>query len=135
MHWSPAEKERLKEFQALQKRDKQLEATQKQMEAADKQRKAAEQLDAAAKAIKDAIKGAGDANVALGKAVGEMLSNSLPKRAKRVSKGEAEGVFDNANMTLKGMDANMGQQVSYGSQLDIIHKDLQDLNKRIFVVK
>lgn len=135
VHWSPAEKERLKEFQALQKRDKQLEATQKQMEAADKQRKAAEQLDAAAKAIKDAIKGAGDANVALGKAVGEMLSNSLPKRAKRVSKGEAEGVFDNANMTLKGMDANMGQQVSYGSQLDIIHKDLQDLNKRIFVVK
>lgn len=135
VHWTPAEKERLSEFQRLQKKDKQLEAAQKQMDAADKQQKAAEQLQEAAKAIQNANKGVGDSAKELGKAVGEMLANSLPKRSRRGSTKEASELFDNAEMTLKGMDATIGESASYGSQLDIIHKDLQQIMKHTYFVK
>ena len=135
VHWTPAEKERLSEFQRLQRKDKQLEAAQKQMDAADKQKKAAEQLQEAAKAIQNANKGVGDSAKDLGKAVGEMLANSLPKRSKRGSKKEASEIFDNAGMTLKGMDATIGEKASYGSQLDILHRDLQQMMSKTYLVR
>jgi len=135
VHWTPAERERLSEFQRLQRKDKQLEAAQKQMDAADKQQKAAEQLQEAAKAIQNANKGVGDSAKELGRAVGEMLANSLPKRSRRGSKKEASEIFDNAGMTLKGMDATIGEKASYGSQLDILHNDLQNIMKHTYFVK
>ena len=120
---------------SLEELQSQLEAAQKQMDAADKQQKAAEQLQEAAKAIQNANKGVGDSAKELGRAVGEMLANSLPKRSRRGSKKEASEIFDNAGMTLKGMDATIGEKASYGSQLDILHKDLQTIMKNTYLVR
>lgn len=51
VHWTTAEKARIKDFQRLQGKDKALEAQQKQMDAADKQKQAAEALQRAANAL------------------------------------------------------------------------------------
>ena len=135
--WTHSEKERLAEFQKLQKKDKSLEAAQKQMDAAEKQRKAADALNEAAKAIRSAVLGRNDAGKTL-KEAGKDLREASSKRRTVSTNKSAEEIFKGARkgLTAKGIGTAMGQrQVSYNGQLDTLHKDLQDLNKRIYVVK
>ena len=141
VHWTRAEKERLGEFQKLQRKDKQLEAAQKQMEAAEKQRKSAEQLHEAAKAIQTASKGMGEASRNLGTAIGDIIGNALPKRGRKAKTDEeAREVFDNMGLTLnaKGVPEIIGEkqsQATYNGQLDLLHKDLQNIMRNTYLVK
>lgn len=133
VHWTRNERERLGEFQRLQRKDKQLEVAQKQMEAAEKQKKVAEQLHEAAKAVQNASKGMGEASKTLGSAIGGMLGGMLPKRSHRAKVGDAEAraVFGSA----KGMSGSVGGDMGANTKLDLLHRDLQELNKRVFVVR
>ena len=55
VHWTTQERNRIKDYQRLQGKDKQLEAQQKQMEAADRQKQAADALQSAANALNAAM--------------------------------------------------------------------------------
>ena len=61
VHWSAAERRRIRDLQELQRRDKALEAAQRQMDAARKQEQAAERLSSAAASIRSAVWGRDDA--------------------------------------------------------------------------
>ena len=140
VHWTPAEKERLKDFQKLQRQDKALEAVQKQMEAANKQQQAADALKNAAKSIESANKGLGEQAKNLGKAVGELIGGMLPKAKKKPNTtDEAREVFSNMGVTLhtKGVTGMEGKHnpSEWGGKLDLLHKDLQDMQKNTYFVK
>lgn len=140
VHWTPAEKERLKDFQKLQRQDKALEAVQKQMEAASKQQQAADALKNAAKSIESANKGLGEQAKNLGKAVGELIGGMLPKAKKKPNTtDEARAVFSDMGVTLhtKGVTGMEGKQnpSEWGGKLDQLHKDLQDIQKHTYFVK
>ena len=139
VHFTHAEKERISQFETLQKKDKQLEASQKAMEAADKQLKAAEQLQDAAKAVRNAVEGRGETFKNMGSAIGDMLANSLPRMSRRRGKRkEATELFDNAHEVLNATGVEGEYHTSnldYSKQLGQIHTDLQNIQKNVFVVR
>jgi len=137
VHFTRAEKERIAEFQKLQKQDKRLEASQKAMEASKKQEDAAEKLKEAAKAIREAIYGRKEARDELTKA-GRELREANGKRRRRSQNDSPSLIFDNArkSMTARGVaGANATKQLDYSRQLGQLHTDLTNLNKRFFVVR
>lgn len=137
VHFTHAEKERLSEFQKLQKQDKRLEAAQKAMEAADKQKKAAEQLQEAAKAIKEAIYGRSEAGKDL-KDAGKNLKEANSKRRKRSQEVSPEMIFDNARKSLnaRGVSSSYSTKtIDYTTQFSTLHTDLQQIMKKAYLVR
>jgi hypothetical protein len=135
--WTHSEKERLAQFNALQRKDKQLEASQKAMEAADKQKKAAEALQEAARAIREAMFGRGDAGKNLRDA-GKDLREASRQRRTRSRNLSADKLFEGAKkgLTAKGIGGALQQRSqNYNGQLTQLHKDLQGMAKRVYVVK
>lgn len=137
VHFTHAEKERIQAFEKLQKKDKALEASQKAMEAAEKQKNAAQKLEDAAKAIKDAVLGRTDAKSEVSKAGKELREASAKRRT--VAKNERpDQIFEKArkNLYARGVaGASATKQLDYSLQFQQLHTDLQQLNKRVFVVK
>lgn len=135
--WTHSEKERLAQFNALQRKDKQLEASQKAMEAADKQKKAAEALQEAARAIREAMFGRGDAGKNLRDA-GKDLREASRQRRTRSRNLSADKLFEGAKkgLTAKGIGGALQQRSqNYNGQLTQLHKDLQGMAKRVYVVR
>jgi len=139
VHWTRGERERIGEFQTLKRRDKELDAAQKQMDAATKQKQAAEQLQEAAKAIRLAVMGRGDAGRNLREA-GRQLNEARSKEGTVSKNDSAERIFRQARgkegLKARGvMDAAASSTKGYGSQLDTLHRDLQTILKKTFLVK
>lgn len=139
VHWTRGERERIGEFQTLKRRDRELDAAQKQMDAATKQKQAAEQLQEAAKAIRLAVMGRGDAGRNLREA-GRQLNEARSKEGTVSKNDSAERIFRQARgkegLKARGvMDAAASSTKGYGSQLDTLHRDLQTILKKTYLVK
>lgn len=94
VHWTKAERERLGEYQALQSKDKELEAVQKQMDAAQKTENAAERLGSAADAVRDAALKFNDMRDELVKARMEMYDAMDKKQRTHTNEADPKDIFD-----------------------------------------
>lgn len=94
VHWTKAERERLGEYQALQSKDKQLEAIQKQMDAAQQTENAAERLGSAADAVRDAALKFNDMRDELVKARNEMNDAMDKKQRTHTNEADPSDIFD-----------------------------------------
>lgn len=115
VRWTSEERRRIRELQALQKRDKALEATQKQMDAANKQEQAADALKNAADAVQKAVSGRNEA----GKGVLSARSKVLEARGSLSARGVRGGAMPKGQREMFAM----------------LHRDLQQLNQRVYIVK
>lgn len=136
--WSSQERQRILEYQHLQRRDKSLEAAQKQMSAAEKQRQAADTMKDAAKAISNALAGRNEAQGNL-RASGNELSRALGNRPVMSNFGRADQLFLNAmrnGLNARGVSGAWSQtQGNYNQQLNQLHTDLQAIGKNVYVVR
>ena len=138
VRWTPQERQRILDYQRLQRRDKQLEAAQKQMEAAERQRQAADELKEAAKAINNAIAGR---NEALGNLRGSSreLRGALGERPVMSRNGRADQVLWNAlqyGLSARGVSGAWSQdQGNYNRQLNQLHTDLQQIQRNVYLVR
>lgn len=136
--WTRQERQRIVDYQRLQRRDKQLEAAQKQMDAADKQRQAADALKEAAKAINNAIAGR---NEAIGNLRGNAseLRGALGNRPVMSRNGRADQVLWNAlryGLNAKGVSGAWNQtQGNYNQQLSQLHADLEKMQRNVYLVR
>lgn len=138
VRWTPQERQRIQEYQRLQRRDKQLEAAQKQMDAAERQRQAADALKEAAKAINNAIAGR---NEAIGNLRGNAseLRGALGNRPVMSRNGRADQVLWNAlryGLNARGVSGAWSQnQGNYNQQLNQLHTDLQQIQRNVYLVR
>lgn len=136
--WTRQERQRILDYQRLQRRDKQLEAAQKQMDAAERQRQAADALKEAAKAINNAIAGR---NEAIGNLRGNAseLRGALGNRPVMSRNGRADQVLWNAlryGLNARGVSGAWSQnQGNYNQQLNQLHTDLQQIQRNVYLVR
>ena len=138
VHWTRQERDRLKDYQKLQRKDRQLEAAQKQMQAADKQRQAAETLQKAADAIRVAMLDRSDAVKNLNNARGEL--NQAGRRKGWIPEYvNPSTLFENAKNKglsapgVKGREYN--RQMNYNGAFSQLHKDLMDIMRKTYLVR
>ena len=136
--WSPQERQRILEYQRLQRRDKSLEAAQKQMNAAEKQRQAANTMKEAAKSISNAIAGR-DESIGNLRGRANDLRGALGNRPVTSNYGRADQLFLNAmrnGLNARGVSGAWSQtQGNYNQQLNQLHTDLQAIGKNVYVVR
>lgn len=136
--WTRQERQRILDYQRLQRRDKQLEAAQKQMDAAERQRQAADALKEAAKSINNAIAGR---NEAIGNLRGNAseLRGALGNRPVMSRNGRADQVLWNAlryGLNARGVSGAWSQnQGNYNQQLNQLHADLQQMQRNVYLVR
>jgi len=137
VHWTKEERDRLKDYQRLQRKDRQLEAAQRQMQAADKQRQAAETLQRAADEIRSAVLDRVDAMKNLGTA-GYDLDKALRNRPSMPEHIYPNVLFDTArnNMNAPGVKgAEFGKQMNYNGALSQLHSDLMEIMRKAYLVR
>lgn len=138
VNWTMAERRRIRQYQRLESKDKQLEAVQRQMDAAEKQRQAADALKEAAKAINNAIAGR---NEAIGNLRGNAseLRGALGNRPVMSSNGRADQVLWNAlryGLNARGVSGAWSQtQGNYNQQLSQLHADLEKMQRNVYLVR
>lgn len=136
--WTRQERQRILDYQRLQRRDRQLEAAQKQMDAAEKQRQAADALKEAAKSISNAIAGR-DESIGNLRGRANDLRGALGNRPVMSRNGRADQVLWNAlryGLNARGVSGAWSQnQGNYNQQLSQLHSDLKELNTRVYLVR
>ena len=136
--WTSAERQRIAEYQRLERKDKAVQAAMKQMDAAASQRAAAKSLKDAADAIKDATKEQTASLRELVNARGNLAEAARNPMTRSVNgaPGNILGTAMTQGLNARGVSgAWQVNQQGYGPQFNLLHQDLQGIRNNVWTVK